>query len=137
MTNRIDHTTISMQSYVVTDVCRALISKTRRPTFDVRYDEPREGLDPNNLGLLVCLGIPPDLLCLLAEITSISMDDPTGESPHPGRRASRISRVMDDLQRWRPTIGAGSTSSSQITEVVSTQLMWREVRRRHLMGGYR
>lgn len=127
MTNRIDHTTISMQTYVVTDVCRALISKTRRPTFDVRYDAPREGLDPNSLGLLICLGIPPDLLCLLAEITSISIEGRVGDSPHSSRRSPRVARVLDDLKTWTPTIGAGLTTSSQITEVVSTQLMWREV----------
>ena len=122
VTNTLDRNTITLQTFIHTDVIRCITTAGRRTIFDIKV-APRS--ENGELGLRVHLGLPAELLGCLAEIVNLSCDLdglPTGQIVHQGRD---IERRLND---WRPELQAGLTSTV-LTENVATQAMWREVSR--------
>jgi len=127
ITHHIGTSSISLTTFIFSDVLDCVVNKGRRTTFEVKVDPPPAN---GQLGLRVHLGVPAEILWCLAETANLAAERDNRLAGRGGIsedsifvRAEEVQRALDE---WTPAIRAG-LSSGELMETVATQTMWREV----------
>ena len=126
ITHHIGTSSISLTTFIFSDVLDCVVNKGRRTTFEVKVDPPPAN---GQLGLRVHLGVPAEILWCLAETANLAVERDNRlagrggiSDDRIGVRAEEVKRALDE---WTPAIRAG-LSSGELMETVATQTMWRE-----------